>query len=62
MVELPIQLGTIRIRVPCYISNHENDYNIILGGTLLNNLDQYNIQKEGIQITLGNETCFISKI
>ncbi|KAG5596451.1 hypothetical protein H5410_037683 [Solanum commersonii] len=48
MVDLLIQLDTIRITVPCYITNHESDHNLILGNLFLNSLNNYSIGKNGI--------------
>ena len=62
MVDLPIQLDTIRITVPCYIINHESNQEIILGNLFLNDLEDYNIGKDGIGMIYKNETCFLSKI
>lgn len=62
MVSLPIQLDTIRITVPCYITNHESDQELILGNLFLNKLEDYSIGKNGIEIIYKGETCFISKI
>ncbi|KAG5592016.1 hypothetical protein H5410_042530 [Solanum commersonii] len=62
MVNLPIQLDTIRITVPCYITNHESDQDLILGNLFLNKLEDYNIEKNGIEMIYKGETCFISKI
>ncbi|KAG5628070.1 hypothetical protein H5410_013288 [Solanum commersonii] len=42
MVDLPIKLDIIRITVPCYITNHESDHNLILGNLFLNSLEDYN--------------------
>ncbi|KAG5579041.1 hypothetical protein H5410_049668, partial [Solanum commersonii] len=57
MVDLPIQLDTIRITVPCYITNHESDQDLILGNLFLNS-----IGKSGIEMIYKGETCFIQKI
>ncbi|KAG5598557.1 hypothetical protein H5410_029927 [Solanum commersonii] len=62
MVDLPIQLDTIRITVPCYITNHESDQELILGNLFLNKLEDYSIGKNGIEMLYKGETCFISKI
>ncbi|KAG5605843.1 hypothetical protein H5410_027335 [Solanum commersonii] len=59
MVDLPIQLNTIRIIVPCYITNHESDHNLILGNLFLNSLNDYSIGKNEIEISYKNETCFL---
>ncbi|KAG5582418.1 hypothetical protein H5410_053045 [Solanum commersonii] len=45
MVDLLIQLDTIRITVPCYITNHESDQDLILGNLFLNKLEDYSIGK-----------------
>ncbi|KAG5587599.1 hypothetical protein H5410_048033 [Solanum commersonii] len=62
MVDLPIQLDTIRITVPCYITNHESDQDLILGNLFLNKLEDYSIGKNGIEMIYKGETCFIQKI
>ncbi|KAG5570677.1 hypothetical protein H5410_060443 [Solanum commersonii] len=61
VLNLPIQLDNIRIIVPCYITNHESDHNLILGNLFLNSLEDYSIGKNGIEISYKNETCFIAK-
>ncbi|KAG5603814.1 hypothetical protein H5410_025306 [Solanum commersonii] len=50
MVDLPIQLDTIRITVSCYITNHESDQDLILGNLFLNKLEDYSIGKNGIEM------------
>ncbi|KAG5582126.1 hypothetical protein H5410_052753 [Solanum commersonii] len=62
MVDLPIQLDTIRITVPCYITNHKSDQDLILGNLFLNKLEDYSIGKNGIEMTYKGETCFVPKI
>ncbi|KAG5594909.1 hypothetical protein H5410_036141 [Solanum commersonii] len=62
MVDLPIQLDTIRITASYYITNHEGDHNLILVNLFLNSLEDYSIGKNGIEINYKNETCFIPKI
>ncbi|KAG5586830.1 hypothetical protein H5410_047264 [Solanum commersonii] len=61
MIDLPIQLDTIRITVPCYITNHESDQNLILGNLFLNSLEDYSRGRNGIEMIYKNETCFIPK-
>ncbi|KAG5586689.1 hypothetical protein H5410_047123 [Solanum commersonii] len=60
--DLPIQLDIIRITVPCYITNHESDQDLILGNLFLNKLEDYSIGKNGIEMIYKGETCFIQKI
>ncbi|KAG5601696.1 hypothetical protein H5410_033066 [Solanum commersonii] len=62
MVDLPIQLDTIRITVSCYITSHESDQDLILGNLFLNKLEDYSIGKNGIEMLYKGETCFIPKI
>ncbi|KAG5615807.1 hypothetical protein H5410_015631 [Solanum commersonii] len=45
MINLPILLDTIRITVPCYITNHESGQDFILGNLFLNSLEDYSIGK-----------------
>ncbi|KAG5575922.1 hypothetical protein H5410_056056 [Solanum commersonii] len=62
MVDLPIQLDTIKKTVPCCITNHESDQDLILGNLFLNKLEDYSIGKNGIEMIYKGETCFIRKI
>ncbi|KAG5615809.1 hypothetical protein H5410_015633 [Solanum commersonii] len=41
MINLPILLDTIRITVPCYITNNESGQDLILGNLFMNSLEDY---------------------
>lgn len=62
MVDLSIQLDTIKITVHWYITNHESNQNLILGNLFINSLNDYIIGKNEIEMSYRNEICFFPKI